>query len=272
MSNLKHYEGFSLDAAVDDTKRAEALSGSHYMKLEVDENVLRFAPLLPGQKSPFRISAIHYVDGPPGTDDKIVFACPRVELKEPCPACAEASECAQSPDPNVRKRGKDLEPTMRVFANVLDRSNPDAGYRVLAFGKKILNGLKKLRKSARSGGDFTDPTEKGFDVIITREGTGRYDTDYDVAPDRSNSPIVKTQAEFDQLELTRRNLEAEIVPVVPDELHALLAHHRAAPAVQPVSAQRQIGSAFARQASVSAAQNTVHTPADPDPFDDDVPF
>jgi len=218
MSNIVKYGGFSLKAMEAEDKKADAISGSVFINLTPGEHVLRFLPAPPGVESPFRITALHYIDAVPGLDKMVVFACPRIELKEPCPACAEVSRLNSTRNPLDKERAMRISAGLRVYANVIDRANEEAGPRLIGFGKMIWEQLKAIRKNARLGGDFTDPTANGFDIIVTREGSGPRDTRYTVNADRNSSPLSQNETLAGQWLSTQHDLEQFVDCNVPEEL------------------------------------------------------
>lgn len=247
-TNIVKYQGLDL-ATVDAVgQQVDAISGGNYETIEVGENVYRFLPVPDGQ-SPIRVTAMHYIDAIPGLDGKtIVFACPRVELKTTCAACAKSEELMKTGNPVDRERAWRISAGLRVYANVINRKKPENGPRVLSFGKQIWTQLQQIRKNPRMGGDFTDPSSNGFDIIITREGTGKNDTKYTVAADRQNSPLAASDEEINNLILATKNLEQEVNPSLPEEL--LLAWG--------VSARQPAGSLVAgARAAAQAAVGTV---------------
>lgn len=220
MSNLVRFSAYSPEAATADSDRAASVSGNVIMELVPGENIVRFLPAVGDRKTPFRITAMHYIDAIPGLDKLVVFACPRVEFKQPCPACTECERLNKTGNPVDRERAFRISASMRIYANVVDRKHPDAGIKVLPFGKQIQQQLKTIRDNARLGGDFTDPTEKGFDVVITREvtGTGKNGTKYVVAADRQNTALADTVDEINDLLGAQHDLEQFVNVVPPKEL------------------------------------------------------
>lgn len=194
------------------------LGGSIYIKAEVGENVFRFLPPPLGRNTPIRVTAMHYVDAVPGLQKTLVFACPRHELKQPCIVCAKADELVRSPNPVDRERGKRFAANLRVYACVVNRHSPEPVVKVYAFGKQVFDQLKAIRKSPRLGGDFTNPSETGFDIVIIRVGTGQNDTKYTVSADRSPSPLHPDPA-FAQLLIDNQpDLDSLVEPIIPDAL------------------------------------------------------
>lgn len=218
MSNIVKYAEFSIEAANAIDQRVDDIGGSIYFDPVIGDNVLRFLPGSPGSQ-PFRVTAQHYIDALPGLDRMIVFACPRVELKQPCLACSKAEELMRTGNPLDREAARRMGASVRVFSNVVNRANPDAGPRVYGFGKMVWDQLKVIRSNARLGGDFTIPTAAGFDIILNKEGDGRK-TKYGVSADRNNSPLAPTEQEIDAILLATHNLDALVDPVPPEELFA----------------------------------------------------
>lgn len=219
MSNLQKYGSFSMDAASQEKDSLGAKSAD-YMKLEVGRNVVRFLPPAPGKRSPFVVIHQHFIK-PIGADKPIVFACPRAMEKRACPVCAKADQFARTGNKADRDKAFELYPSRRVFANVIDRRTPEAGVKVLGFGKKIHEQLLNLRTDEDAGGDYTHPVD-GFDVVITREGTGKTDTKYHVAPARKQSMLAPTEEEIDALLEAQPDLERFARVPTPEELQKLL--------------------------------------------------
>jgi hypothetical protein len=230
-SSIVRYGSYD-EATVDlDAAQVDALSGNVLLSFDVGDTIIRFLPPPVGRNSPFRITAMHYVDPLPGGEKTIVFACPRHELREPCVVCAEAQRLGSSPNPLDRERGKRLQAGLRVYANVVHRvpgweENPVV--RVVSFGKQIHDQLKAIRKNPRVGGDFTNPLELGFDIIVHREGSGKNDTRYTVAADRNSSLLHPDPAVMQQLIDDQPDLEKFVDPIVPEELIAIMGQVRTA--------------------------------------------
>jgi hypothetical protein len=239
-----------------DVDRANQIGGRAIMELQQGENVVRFVPSNTPGVSPIRSTGMHYVDAIPGLDKMVVFACPKKELQQPCPVCDAGSQLMRSPNPIDRERGERIGAKLTLYANVVDRSapadDPNQGIRVLRFGKQILEQLKTIRRSTRTGGDFFDPGPNGFDIVITREGTEK-STKYKVIPDRQNSPLFEDTELAQYVIDNAYDLNTFVEAVVPDQVVAALQSAagnvqlagRAAPAARQLP---QRASAPARQA------------------------
>lgn len=220
-SNLVRYGSFDETALEEQSRKVNDLAGQIFVKIEPGDNIFRFLPPPPGKNTPFRVTAMHYIDAVPGLDKQLVFACPRHESRTPCLACQKADELSRSANPHDRERGQKIAANLRVYAAVVQRNDPDMVPKVLSFGKQIFDQLKAIRKNPRLGGDFTNPTEQGFDIIISRAGTGKNDTKYVVSADRNNSALHPDPTVIQQILDAAPNLELQVNPIVPEQLFAM---------------------------------------------------
>jgi hypothetical protein len=198
MTSLVKYGSFDLSELEKQNAKIEntgSSTGADFMKLAQGRNRVRFLPPAPGQKSPFAVVSEHYVIAKNGQG--VSFACPRAEGM-PCPACDEFFRLKKSSNPLDQDDAKKYRVRTRVYANVIDRDKPDAP-RILTFPKTVWSGLMRILRDTEEGGDFTNPTDEGFDIIITREGTGKLDTSYAVNASRSASPLADTAEQINNI-------------------------------------------------------------------------
>lgn len=191
MGNLK-YGTFDEETAAQEKEELEASGGADMLKLKVGRNILRILPPPVNQRTPFKTVYQHFVELP---GNKKSFICARLEAKKPCAICKKIDELKSSTYKADREAADDLYARRRVFVNAIDRSNPDAGPKVMAVGKQIHEQLLALRDET-TGGDYCHP-EEGFDVIIERTGTGKNDTKYKVFLARKSTPLAGTVDEPD---------------------------------------------------------------------------
>jgi len=184
--NIVPYGSYELDAA-DEEHEDLSRGGGTYMKLEVGRNVVRFLPPPMGRATPFVTVFQHFLNLP-GLPDPVIFNCPRLMAKRPCPACAKGEKLKSTGNPKDADAARDFWASRRVFSCVIDRAEEDSGPKILGFGKMIHEALVAIRRDEDAGGDFTNP-ENGFDIIIERSGTGKTDTRYTVRPARKSSPL-----------------------------------------------------------------------------------
>lgn len=194
MGNLQNYGGFDLDVFDEDDKEIEKSSkSSEFMTMEKGDNVVRFLPppadaawakRPDGKISPFKVIHEHFVEVP-GLKRKVRFVCPRLHGGGHCPACSDADALIRTGNPFDKDKARDMYPSARTYANVIDRNDEARGPKVLGFSKTIREGLKRARNRF---GDFTDPSEGGFDIIIEKvDKNGKIE--YNVEADRGNSPL-----------------------------------------------------------------------------------
>tara|TARA_A100001391_G_scaffold190976_1_gene164019 strand:- start:480 stop:1226 length:747 start_codon:yes stop_codon:yes gene_type:complete len=185
MGNIVQYNEWSAEAAAQELAQAtRQTNNSEIMRLKVGRNVVRFLPMAEGMPSPFQVVWQHFIQ----TDDKpIVFPCPwRMEQKR-CPICDEGNRLSRTGNPVDKESARKMWPSMRVFANAIDKNDIEAGPKVVAMPRTVYEELISIRTDADAGGDFTHP-ETGFDIIIERTGTG-LSTRYRVSTARSNSQL-----------------------------------------------------------------------------------
>lgn len=216
MANIQKWGSYEVDAAEAEQQELDKLGSSTFMKLKVGRNVIRILPPKVGQRSPFVMTFQHVINRP-GQDKPLSFNCPRMMAKEPCPVCQRAEKMKSSGRDADYKAASALFPRLRVYCNVIDRSNPEAGPKVLAIGKTIHSDLVALRNDQDAGGDFTHP-ENGFDIIIKRTGTTKNDTGYDVKPARNESPL----GNLEWIEMQENLARYAVVPSI-DDIRKLLA-------------------------------------------------
>jgi hypothetical protein len=186
MANIQKYATFSLEDAESEEQELSKLGqGADFLKLKEGKNQLRFLPAKVGDKPFVRVQQ-HFIEPPGGKG--FSFACPRIHAKKACPVCDRVDKLYATGNPRDEEEAKKLKPSLRVFANVIDRSDPERGVVVFGFGKTIYEQLIALRKDDSAGGDYMDPGPEGFDIVIERTGQGMK-TEYKVWPARRTSPL-----------------------------------------------------------------------------------
>jgi len=185
---IVQWGGVDLAAAREQAEEVGASDGGEFLKLSVGKNVVRFLPPVAGQRTCFVIVHEHYIDAP-GAKGPMVSACPRMMAKQPCVVCSRVSELNASGNPADRDAAYRMRAQKRIYSNVIDRKRPEMGPVILGYGKQIFDQLMGILEDEDAGGDFTNPTEGGCDIVIERVGTGKDDTKYTVRCSRKNSPL-----------------------------------------------------------------------------------
>jgi hypothetical protein len=183
---IVQYGSYSLDSAAEDRAELDASGGSaNFMSLKEGKNIVRFLPPLMGQTRPFKTVIQHYIKRAVG--NQLVIVCPQQMAKQRCPVCEKIKILAGSRSRADQELAKTYSARRRIFANVIDRSDPEKGPQILGFGKMIQDDLVSIREDPNAGGDFCDP-KVGFDIVIERTGSGMQ-TKYSVSASRSDSEL-----------------------------------------------------------------------------------
>lgn len=203
---------YEIDLDEVDSDRQEAeLSGEFavpWWKPKEGRNEIRVLPPLKGQRIPYKKAFLHYNLGP------IPITCPG---RKTCPVC---KHLGSTPD-----RNHPLSGSKRIFFNIIDVDNPDAGVQVWSAGNSFFKFFLDHLEDDEEWGDITHPIE-GFNAIVDRKGTG-LNTEYTYRFRRNESPIAEDQEEFDEFLESRFDLE-KIAPestvlVIDDLLETWLA-------------------------------------------------
>jgi hypothetical protein len=236
--NIRKHGAWSAETAEKEFEESQQASGSaNYFKPKTGKNVLRFLPPAEGRDSPFVVVHQHYIEVP-GGQKAASFNCPRMHKAGRCPACEKAQELRDTGNPADYERAGDFLPRRRVFANVIDRNDPERGVLIFPMGKTIHEQLLSIRKNAEAGGDFTDPSEDGFDIIVEKTGE-KLKTEYKVLTARRSSPLgndewldqmhdLEKQARVEPLEEIYKKLGEE-PPAAPARSGGRVSTGRAAP-------------------------------------------
>jgi len=151
------------------------------------ESVLRVLPARPGEKV-IVVAHMHFAKIA-GLEKSVICNCPRLMEDKPCPLCEEFMRLSGSRS----KADRDLAYSVyrvqpRGTLNILVRGQERKGVQRWSVTKARMDELLALRRG-KGGGDYSNPTEKGFDLILNRTGTG-LDTEYKLMTDRTCSPLV----------------------------------------------------------------------------------
>lgn len=194
LENLSVFGDFTRDAAVEDASKAGG-NINYLSKLPVGTTVLRMLPPAAGRDRPWVVVHQHFVRVP-GVDKPIVFNCPEKMANQKCPACEQMRALEKTGNPADFEAAKKYAPQFRVFANVIDRKNPNGGPLLWGFGAMIFKRLTYFRDNEDAcGEDFTHPIH-GYDIIITRTGTGQTDTRYQTDLARKASALADTEPQM----------------------------------------------------------------------------
>jgi hypothetical protein len=199
--------------------KREADSGGNFFKITEPKVYLRFLPPRKGVKNPFLLTWQHYVELVPKNEKTLVkFNCPRKMSKgAQCPLCQLAERKKATGKESDRNRAYELFPRMRVYSGIVNRREMGKGAQIFPMGKKIFQQLLNLRED----GNFTCPV-KGFDVMITKKGSTKNDTEYLVKGSRNNTPLSDDPDELKDLIKSLPDLSAYATVPTADEIKELM--------------------------------------------------
>jgi len=219
-SNLVPFGDYSIEDAEEDKEKLDEDLSKDFIKIPEGSTRLRILPPKPGKKA-LKTIYIHYIDVPGFEGKPFVVVCPKrtpkEEKKRACPACKRAETLKATGDPRDVSAGYRLEAKRRVHCNVIRKTrilNEDGDPetvqkgepKVWVFGPQIHNQLIALRRRREDPVDFVHPV-KGFDLIVTREGTGPTDTKYTIQlPGSGKSRLAPTDDEINDLIDNQRDL------------------------------------------------------------------
>ncbi len=228
---------------LDDNSNRGGGSNIGFISIKDGRNVIRVLPPRDDMDS-FAVEVwVHYGVGKTETNKKgTMVVCPKTHGEDkPCPVCDASSELkklSKKKDDPYDKQAKNLYRKKRVYYNAIDRADDltkyeqreedgkqvwyntetnekDSPVKVLGTGIGVYKDILKLIIDPEYG-DVTDADE-GLDLIITKSGSGQFNTEYDVKTVRKESAIG-----FDLWEESLNDLKPLMKARTYDELVALL--------------------------------------------------
>ena len=159
--------------------------------------------VLPGQdpgsvdKDFFALVYLHYKVSP--TKPTVPVVCAKTkDPRNSCPICDYVKQLKDSEDPADKRQADDMGQRMKYAMCVLPLEGEDRGkVQVFMAPKKIWSKIISLGGDSEYG-DVTHPYE-GFDLKLTKSGTGKKGTEYDAVPVRNPSPIAADKDEVEEI-------------------------------------------------------------------------
>jgi hypothetical protein len=123
-----------------------------------------------------------------------VTVCQEKTFGKPCDVCAAISHgIINSVDDLTKTRLEDAQSSARVLLNVLELDGPNPHEpQILEIAPSVFNGRRGTGGIIGLFSEYPDllhPT-RGTDIIVTKAGSGREGTTYDVMPAGSSKPIT----------------------------------------------------------------------------------
>lgn len=218
-------------------------SGMTFIEIGDGRNVVRVLPPSDNMDSFAEEAWVHYGVGKSDTNKKgTMVVCPKTHGDDkPCPVCeasAELKKLSKKKDDAYDKQAKSFYRKKRVYYNAINRADDLSVYekreedgkqvwyntktdekespvKVLGTGIGVYKDILSLICDPEYG-DVTDPDE-GLDLIITKTGSGQFNTKYDVKTVRKESPIG-----FDDWEDAMNDLKPLLKAKTYDEILAIM--------------------------------------------------
>lgn len=191
---------------VEEEKRKAAESDVSFVKFRPGENVFRILPPKAawldyynerGMKpDPFFPYWKHFYERPDEPGTWVSFVCPRRMEGRECPVCKIVAQLRATGDTLDNDTAFQMDAKHRCYVNVIDRDDEAAGPKVMDIsypyskwtGRSMYEKIRALMVG-RAARNIVTPTAKGFDIIITKEGSGRMNTTYTVQADVEPRPL-----------------------------------------------------------------------------------
>lgn len=153
------------------------------------EGSLRVRLLPTGEDNDFVSEVTSFYLGP---DIKGVFS--PATLGRPCAIMEKYEELKESDDPDDKDLAKTFSPKKRFLAPVLvytdlkgKKVDEEKSGKLIQLSNNQYQEIIDLYLDSDEWGDMTDPSADGYDIKLTRTGTGQYDTEYSVTPFKNTS-------------------------------------------------------------------------------------
>jgi hypothetical protein len=227
MSNLQGWGTYDDEVAKEEVRQAkeENTRDSFASPDKEGAHHYRILPPFPGEKGLFIRAYRHFIEWP-GMKEQIRTNCPRIPTRgqQPCPFCKKGFELYNSEEEGIKKIGKDMLPRMTVFCRAIDRAEPSKGVQVLRLSKTVFDALQEIRNDPEDPTNFAD-VNNGYDVRVTREGTGRFDTEYKVKLAKKSTPLTEDPEEAAKWLEQAQAIDLKRLGALPsvDELNQLMA-------------------------------------------------
>ncbi|APZ82384.1 hypothetical protein Goe2_c14800 [Bacillus phage vB_BsuM-Goe2] len=194
---------------------------NQFVKIEDGKNRIRLLPAAPGREPEefYEEVWVHYGVGKNAENKNgTMVVCPKThDENAKCPVCElskQYNDLSKKKDDKYHKMAKDIYHKKRVYFNAIPRNidleefelNEDGKWinvndddkeespiKVLGVGVGVFKEILKLVTDPEYGDDLLK-VEDGLDITITKEGSGRYNTTYSVAPARKESDAFPEEA------------------------------------------------------------------------------
>lgn len=231
------------------THQQNAVEDKIWLKFEEGETLIRIVPAplawLPWFKargsaaSPFVGYFKHQYERPDKPGQHVSYACPRRnrtpgQPRRECPDCERGfALLANAADESEERYAKSFMTKYRMLVNVVvrgqdvlsplvwDMSAPIPGKESKKGRIPLYEQLHRFLVPGRKQRDLINPGPEGYDVIVTRKGKGRDDTNYMIEVADDPCPLSDDPEEIERLVNACHDLTAITAPPSP-EIHAAI--------------------------------------------------
>ncbi|MMZ43617.1 hypothetical protein D1872_51790 [compost metagenome] len=224
----------------------KAGGGMSFISIKDGRNQVR---ILPGKKDDegnfYREVLVHYSVGKTSNNRGTMVVCPKThDPNAKCPVCelsAQYKKMSKKKDDSYDKQARAIYQKKRFYLNAIDRADDlddfelrdkegsdtpvwynvktdeeESPVKVLGAGAEIFKGILGLIVDPEYGDVILD-VEEGLDLIITKTGSGQFNTSYDVKAARK-----ETDLGFDDWQEHLNDLDSLTKAKTYEELVALL--------------------------------------------------
>lgn len=239
---LAPYIDYDLDTAAAEMKEQQSQAEDEaqiFFKARQGENVLRVVP--PAmvwqdwfkeqgvRPSPFFMVWKHFFERPDKPGAWISTPCPHKMAVGVCPLCHQAAKLRATGDPVDDEQGWDMTAKHKVLMNVIDRDNPDLGPLIWEIsapmgrwkGRTMYEKLRALM-TGRNAANIVTPTDRGFDIILTKTGQGRTGTTYTLQAERNPRALSEDPEQAMAWINAQHDLRRYVVSPTPDQMTAII--------------------------------------------------
>ena len=156
----------------------EDLAGdAAFWKPIVVENEIRLLPP-PGLRRPYAMRSQHWLRN---GNQRQAFNCPAADDDTvKCFLCGIVAELAASDNKDDKAAAKDIKAKPQWLYIILDMEHPKKGPQVYPAPKSVCQDIARLVTDKKDYGPIILDPVKGYNLVLTREGTSQNDTEYSV--------------------------------------------------------------------------------------------
>jgi len=166
------YDYDELAAAYDEDLAGDA----SFWKPKQGENEIRLLPP-PGLNKPYVVRAQHWLRR---GNQRLVFNCPAVEDENAkCFLCGKVAALKNGGKDDKALAGEIAAKTQWLYI-ILDMERPQKGPQVYSAAKSVAKDFRTYATDKKDYGPVIFNIKKGYNAVVTREGTGKEDTEYSV--------------------------------------------------------------------------------------------